>query len=195
MIPEPMVRSPFVYGGLSFRFHESPRHKYPPSHIVLMTTTKVLAAIGLMSIIAFAGVCVMLMSTGGGHSNDSGSSPAMPDVYASTDGLSKSEIQATLQHYAALQNTSDDKTHYLVVSGSVRSTGSNGVAGDCMINVAPGSAIVSDGELVLSGLSETYYNSYSGYHSSTTVYACDYVVPYHSIVGIKLVKQTSHSYN
>ncbi len=159
-----------------------------------MTTMKVLAAIGLISIIAFAGVCVMLMISGGDHVNDSGSSPISPDVDASTDGLSKTELQAKLQHYADLLNMSDDKTHYLVVSGSVKTTGSNGVAGDCMINVAPGSATVSDGDLVLSGLSETYSHSYTGYHSSTDIYSCDYVIPYHAIVGIKLVKQTSHSY-
>ncbi len=134
-----------------------------------MTTTKVLAAIGLISIIAFAGVCVLLMSSGGDHTEDSGSSPIIPsDVDASTDGLSKTEVQAKLQHYADLLNASDGKTHYLIVSGSVKSTEGSGVAGDCMIYVSPGSATVSDEDLVLSGVSETYYESYSGYHSSRT---------------------------
>ena len=158
-----------------------------------MTTTKVLAAIGLISMIAFAGVCVMLMTSGGDHVNDPGSSPISPDVDASTDGLSKNEVQAKLQHYADVLNANDGKTHYLVVSGLVHTYihDSNSVSGESMIAVSPGSATVTDGELVLSSLSESY--SYrSGSHSITNKYVCDYMIPYHAIVGIKLVELTEH---
>ena len=161
-----------------------------------MTTTKVLAAIGLISIIAFAGVCVMLMSSGGDHTSDPGSSPISPDVDANTDGLSKTEVQTKLQHYADLLNASDGKTHYLVVSGSVHTYNNetSSVSGDCMINVAPGSATVSDGDLLLSSISESY-SFHSGLSTYTSNYVCDYVIPYHAIVGIKIVKSLPSTRN
>jgi hypothetical protein len=155
-----------------------------------MDAKKVFAAIGLTSIIAIAGVCVAMMPSGGDHPEIPGS-PSEAD--ASTDGLTKNEVQAKLQHYADLLNTDDGKTRYLVVSGSVHTFNneSSGVVGDCMIGVAPGSASVADGDLLISA-SETYTN-WTGSRHISSVYACDYVVPYHAIVGIKIVKTSSNS--
>ncbi len=131
-----------------------------------MTTTKVLAAIGLISIIAFAGVCLMLMSTGGEH-NDGPSSSY--DIDASTDGLTKDEIQAKLQGYADLLNSRDGKNRYLMVNGE-------------MLKPTPGSVKVVNGDLILS------VTEASSYYTGTTYYYYEYVVPYHSIAGLKTIK-------
>ncbi len=156
-----------------------------------MTTTRILAVIGLVSIIAFVGVCIVLMASGGNHDDNSDPSTTIsPDVDASSDGLSKDEVQTKLQHYADLLNANDGKTHYLIVSGSVHTFNGDGssVMGDCMIKVDPGSASAINGDLVLFGISESYYWRSGAFNSGTNIYSCDYVIPYHAIVGLKIVK-------
>ncbi len=144
----------------------------------------VLAAIGLITIMAFAGICVALMasSVDDTHNMD-------PVTYsdANTDGLTKEEIQKKLQHYADVLNANDGKTHYLIVSGLVKTSTRDysSITSESMIRISPGSAKVIDGDLVINVTEST------SYHSNVTKYSCEYTIPYHAITGIKIYESLS----
>ncbi len=147
----------------------------------------VLAVIGLVSVIAFVGVCLALMASGGNNTNGPDS---IQDADASTDGLTKDEIQAKLQHYADILNAEDGKEHYLIVSGSVftYTHSQSSVTSESMIHVKPGFVKVTDGDLSITVPESTTYNS--GMTHKTTYYSSEYLIPYHAIAGIKIIKQT-----
>ncbi len=152
----------------------------------------VLAVIGLVSVIAFVGVCVALMASGGDNANGPDPVPDA-DADASTDGLTKDEIQAKLQHYADILNADDGKDHYLIVSGSVKTYthSQSSVTSESMIHVKPGSVKVTDGDLAITVSESTTYNS--GLTHTTTYYSSEYLIPYHAIAGIKIIKKPNPS--
>ncbi|MBR4226983.1 MAG: hypothetical protein IKR86_09520 [Candidatus Methanomethylophilaceae archaeon] len=136
-----------------------------------------LAVVGLISIIAVSCIAVGLLIA-----NEEPSKP--PDDWsadASTDGLTYSQIQSKLNHYAEILNTKDA---YLVLSGDVwsQSYGSSVISTTSgnTVTPVPGSAKVVDGDLMIT----TKLRSYSGGTSSYTNY--DLIIPYHSIVAIKI---------
>ena len=114
------------------------------------------------------------MASGGDNTN---CSDLVPDADASTDGLTKDEIQAKLQHYADVLNTKDGKSRYLLTAND---------------SIAPivGSAKVVDGDLVFNSAES------SSYAGTTNWRYYEYTLPYHSIIGIKCLynRETTYSY-
>ena len=134
------------------------------------------AVIGVIAIIAVAGAGVALVMFNG---NPSEQTDAANMNGVGTDGLTYEQVQAKLQHYADILNADDGKRNYLIVSGSTyfhKGDASSSVKSDCAIFVTKGSAKIVNGDLFVSATE--FYTSYENY-------TCDYLIPYHAIVGIK----------
>ena len=77
-----------------------------------------------------------------------------------------------------------------VISVGSSSGASRNIKSHEMIEVPAGSASVSNGDLFLSQISENNYVS-GGSLSKTTYFKCDYTIPYHAIVGIKIATEVA----
>ncbi len=150
----------------------------------MVLAKNVLAAIGLVTVLAVSGIAVAFVMNGGESPSEQSDAETTGTESVGTDGLTYAQIQEKLQRYAdMINNAADGKGVYLIVSGDVRNITTSqysSISGSDSIIPVKGSAKVTNGDLTVTA-NESVNSSIS-----IVSYECEYTIPYHAIVAIKI---------